>query len=127
MHGAPGTDFRNPFVSYDLKLHHGLMGGSMQFRRFEQPHIIGMPFVFHEVIDVPCRRRRAPGEILSRDDDIESVARVDQGMADLLPHGGFDEGVGGDAQRAERFLLGKGDPAGGLKAGHVSQKGGILV
>src|SRR5260370_1153099 len=61
--GSAGAYFRQPFVGYHLEFHHGLMGGAVQFRGLEQAYVVGTPFVLHEIVDVPGRRRRAPGEV----------------------------------------------------------------
>ena len=45
----------------------------MQFRCFQQAHVIRVIFMTHEIVDIPIGRRRTPGQVLRRHDDIESL------------------------------------------------------
>ena len=76
------------------------MRGAVQFGGLEQADVIGTAFVAHEIVDVPGRRRRAPGEILGRDDDVEAAPGADKVLFALLPFGRVQQGPVADAEGA---------------------------
>ena len=92
------VDFRQPFVRDNLELHNGLMRSATQLGRLEEADIIRPPFMPHEVINIPTRRRGAPGRVLGRNQDIEPASWFDEVLAALESLGGVQKRAPTDSQ-----------------------------
>ena len=58
----------------DLEGHRLLMGGAVGRRCGEQPDIVGLAQVAHQLIDEPACRWRANRPVLGRNDNVEPAA-----------------------------------------------------
>ena len=102
--GSAGVDSGQPFVRDNGKLHNGMMGSAVQFGRLEKSDIIRSPFAPHQVIDIPARRRSAPGCVPGRNNDIEPMSQPDEMPAALEPLGGVQKRASPDSQRLLRLI-----------------------
>ena len=97
--GSSGVDPGQPFVRDDVKLHDGLMRDAVEFGHLEKTDIIRSSFVPHQVIDIPARRRSAPGCVLRGNHDIETASQPDEMLTSLEPFGGVQKRASSDSQR----------------------------
>ena len=95
---APRADLWQSFSAHDLKLHDGLMRGTVQLGSLQQGNVVGFVLPTHQGVDEPCWRGCAQAGVLRRDDDVESLARPNELPGPLQALRGIQKGPVRDAK-----------------------------